>query len=315
MAILISIMILYVLLARLGIYTTLGILLFPILSMPLAVSLIQDKFTAGTDFLFNSAVIIGIYLMTSSIQSVLVYTVMIAIPAYTVVLLHRRKLSVPHVVMYSAIIIISAIWLYLGFMKYLGTDYQKQFILIVNEIKQIYFENLEALESSLPKQSSGQISMMKEAVIMAMDTIKLTYPAILLMTSIVLTTIQILFLGLVLKMKKANPFDFSDFFHFRLSKMAVLVLFFAMMATLTYSDINNVYVILSFNIIVFFENLFQIIGVIAVILLLKKLAINKALKIVSYILIAILFVIYPSMLMMFGCLDTIFDYRKAEIIV
>ena len=103
-----GLMLIYILLAPLGFYNTVGIILFPIISIPLAICLIKNQLVVGVDFLFNSVIIIGIYLLThNNMQCVLVYVISVCVPAYVVTILYKKEVPLPNIIMYHSIIFAS----------------------------------------------------------------------------------------------------------------------------------------------------------------------------------------------------------------
>ncbi|WP_070001189.1 DUF2232 domain-containing protein [Cellulosilyticum sp. I15G10I2] len=308
-------MLVYVLLARLGIYHTGGIILFPILSAPLAVYLIKKQLTQGVDFLFNIAIIIGIYLLTNSVQSVLIYIISVSIPAYAAAFFYKKEVPLPNMIMYVSISVAGAIFIYLGVMKSLGIDYEAQFILLVDEIKGVYFNVLETIARPASTENILEQSIMKELITAITDTIKKVYPALILTAGVFLSSIQVILLNIVLRSKGTKLLSLKQLFNFKLSKIAVLILFIAMIIPLSRNQVNDITSILSLNVLFFLQNLMQVMGIISIIVLLRRATVHNAFKVLGYMILFILLIMPTNILMMFGCFDTLFNYRKAQIIV
>ncbi|MDF2879381.1 MAG: hypothetical protein K0S30_2477, partial [Clostridia bacterium] len=302
---LVSLMLVYILLASLDVYTTMGLIVFPVLSIPLAICLIKDKLTSGVDFIFNIAIIMGIYLMTYSVQSVVVYLISVCVPAYAAAFFYKKKVPLPNIIMYVSVSMTLAVFIYFAGMKAVGIDYEKGFILLIDQVKTVYFQLLISMEQSVSTQEILQQSMMKEVITLITDTIKQVYPALILIMAMAFTTIQIIFLNST-KMSSLKPL-----FNFKLSKIAVLVLFIAMMVALLSEDTNSIWVVVALNVLFVLQNLMQVMGIISISVLLKRATIHKGLKVLGYIVLFMLLVTPTSVLMMLGCFDTIFNYRKA----
>lgn len=315
MIVFLGLMLIYILLASLGIYHTAGIMLFPILSIPLAIGLIKNQLTRGLDFLFNITIIIGIYLLTSSIESVLIYIISICVPAYAAALFYKRETPLPNMIMYVSIIVVGTIFIYLGFMKSRGIDYEAQFILLIDEIKLIYFNLLETITRADATQNILEQSIMKEFITVVTDTIKKVYPALILTAGVICTSIQVILLNILLRSKGMKVRSLKQLFNFKLSKIAVLILFIAMMVPLLSNDVNDIIAIVSLNVLFFLQNLMQVMGIISIIVLLRRSKAHNAFKVLGYIVLFILLIMPTNILMMFGCFDTLFNYRKAQIIV
>lgn len=312
---LVSLMLVYILLASLDVYTTMGLIVFPVLSIPLAICLIKDKLTSGVDFIFNIAIIMGIYLMTYSVQSVVVYLISVCVPAYAAAFFYKKKVPLPNIIMYVSVSMTLAVFIYFAGMKAVGIDYEKGFILLIDQVKTVYFQLLISMEQSVSTQEILQQSMMKEVITLITDTIKQVYPALILIMAMAFTTIQIIFLNSLLAQRGTKMSSLKPLFNFKLSKIAVLVLFIAMMVALLSEDTNSIWVVVALNVLFVLQNLMQVMGIISISVLLKRAAIHKGLKVLGYIVLFMLLVTPTSVLMMLGCFDTIFNYRKATIIV
>ena len=314
-AIVLSLMIIYILLTQLGVYQGIGILLFPILSMPFVICLIKNYFTRGLDFLFNIVVMIGIYLLSNNIQSVYIYSVSVCVPGYIGAYFYKKEVPLPNMIMYLSIGVASSVFLYLQAMKYLGIDYVAQFILGVDETKMIYFSLLETIVWSTSSQNILEQSIMKEFITLVTDTIKKVYPALILSMAVIFSSFQLILLNIIIKHKGTKLSILKQIFNFKLSKVAVLILFIAMIVPLLGQDINDTLSIASLNVLFFLQNLMQIMGVISIVVLLKRASVHNLFKALGYIMLVILLITPTNILMMFGCFDTLFNYRKAQIIV
>ncbi|MDF2615210.1 MAG: Protein of unknown function rane [Clostridia bacterium] len=311
----IGLILIYILLARAGIYSTAGIVLFPILSIPLAICLIKNKLPLGLDFLFNIAIILGIYLLTNSIQSVSVFIISICIPAYAVSVLHKKRVPLPNMIMYVSILMAVIIFIYIGIMKYLGVDYELQFRTSMDAVKQLYFEALETISRLSQETNVLETSMMKELITLIIDTIKQIFPALILTGGLLLTTTQVIVLNMLVKKKGERLRSLKELFNFRLSKVTVILFFIAIMLLTFGQGIDEVVKILSLNIFFFLEFLMKVMGIVSILVLIKRSHVNTGIKVLGYMILVILIITPTSILMMFGCFDTMFNYRKAEIIV
>ncbi|PHV69215.1 hypothetical protein CS063_17055 [Sporanaerobium hydrogeniformans] len=312
---LLSILLIYIVLASLGTYEFYGLFLFPLLSVPFTICLIKNTLPKGVDFLFCSTAVIGIYMIVGNIEAVLVFLIAVCIPAYVIAFSYRKGISLPHIIIYLATGVIGAIFIYGILMTYLGRDYGTAFIHAIDEVKQIYFDAIEKVKETVPAESINQLGDIKGTISMLLDLMKQVYPAFLLVIGVVLATINLLIVQLVLRLKKAKAFKLEQLLTFKLSKIVVVILILAMLLSIAPSMEGDRLTIVAANIIVFLQNILQLVGTLAIISIISKGSMNKGVKWVLYILVCILFIIYPSMLTMFGCFDTIFNYRKTDIIV
>lgn len=313
--VLISLIALYILVGVLGIYEMLGLLLFPILSIPLAVYVIRNEQKLGIHFLYNIIIMIGIYLGSQSIQSILVYLVGICVPTYTLLFLYKKRLPLPNIIMYTGLIITAGMFIYFMLMKQLGVDYEVQFILMLDEIKAISIENLNEIFKASGLTGTASPEELQQLFVSMVDTIKLMYPALVLLEVFFLTIIQVLLVNSILRIKNKTLPSIKQFLEFKISKVAIVILFIAMMGINMSTSLNNGWITLCFNVMVVLTMLLNVIGVLAIVALIRKTAINKMFKILGYVMVVFLFITSPTILMLLGCLDTIFNYRKVKIIV
>lgn len=311
----IGLMLIYILLALLGFYKAAGIMLFPILSIPLALCLIKNELALGVDFLFNIAIISGIYFLTNNIESVLVYVISVCVPAYAVTILYKRGTPLPNMIMYLLVTVATIIFIYLAVMKQVGVDYKAQFITLMDESKKMYFEALRMMVESKTVPSVLEASVMKEVFTLVISTIKQIYPSLILTSCMILAAIEAILIILLAGKKEERVYSLKQLLNFRLSKVTVLIFFIAIIAIVFVKDTNAIVSELSLNLFFFLETLMKTMGIISIIVLLKRAPISVALKIVGYFVLIILIITPTTLLMMFGCLDTLFNYRKAEIIV
>ncbi len=312
---LIGILLTYIVLAGLGIYSAYGLFFFPILSIPLTVCLIKESMPKGIDFLFCSTAIIGIFMLTGTLEALLVFVVAVCIPAYIIRFMYKKEFSLPHMIIYTALGIVVGVFGYGLVMSYLGINYGEVFIQSADEIKQIYFDTIENLKTTLPAESINQLGDIKGMVSIIIELMKKVYPALIVVMSITLAAINLLLVQLILRLKKLKGVNLKQLVSFRLSKWAILILTLAMMTPFTPLNENVIAVTLAANVLIVLQYLLQLAGALALVGIISKGPLHIGMKVMLYILISILFIIYPSMLVLFGCFDTIFNYRKTDIIV
>ncbi len=311
----VSLMLIYILLAQLRVYSILGTLLFPILSIPLAICFIKNKLVSGIDFLFNVTIITGIYLLTYHIESVLIYVVAVCIPAYAAAMFYKRNTPLPNMIMYVSVSVVTAFFIYLAAMKAIGIDYEMQFILWVDEIKAINLQVLETVMSMNGQQNALEQSIIKEVITRAMDIMKRIFPALILIFGVLLASIQVVLLNNLLRSKEMRKHGLRQLFNFRLSRITVFILLATLIIIESSKNISNIGVVVSMNVFVFLQLLLHIMGIISIAVMLKKSSIHQAVKVTGYVILFVFLITPSSILMIFGCLDTLFNFRKAEIIV
>lgn len=311
----ISLILFYILVSVFNPYGTMLFVFFPIITIPLTVWLIQYPNDIGIEGLFHAAIITTIYLLTKNIQSTLLYIIVVVIPAYTVSSTYKQYKPLPYIILYGGILTVAGMLAYIFIMKYMGIDYEKYFLLSLDQVQNMYMQLIDNAAIEIGKEKLPQIETMKYSIRILIDTIKIIYPALLCILGIVLTTIQVFLLKIVLRIKKINGPSIKQLFSFKLSKTPILILIIAMILTFSQVEMANIWTVFALNIVVLFENLLQLMGIVVMIVLVRKTKIPTIGKAGIYLVMMILYMVYPSIMTMLGCFDTIFNYRQVELIV
>ena len=159
------------------------------------------------------------------------------------------------------------------------------------------------------------INQMIETVKASMEMLKTFYPAIIVSQIIISFAVTVMFFNTLARRKVQGLPKTGQILEYRLSKIAVVLLLLTMLASDLSGSSSSVMLVLAFNLMSFLANLFEITGVLSLIALLKRTSINGGIKVLGYIGIILLFIISPYLLMFYGCLDAIFNYRKVSIVV
>ena len=145
--------------------------------------------------------------------------------------------------------------------------------------------------------------------------IDLIYGALIVIELVVSCSVVVVILNAIARRKdKALP-KINELLKFRISRVAVLILVGSMLLMSMGTGDDTAWNILGLNIQFFLIFLFQIAGALALIALLVKSSMGKGIKIIGSIIVLILMFISPTIVMLFGCLDSLFNYRKVEIVV
>ncbi|MBE6024027.1 MAG: DUF2232 domain-containing protein [Cellulosilyticum sp.] len=318
---LIGIMLIYILLSALGVFGQMGVVLFPIVGLPFALYCMKNTVSKKLHVLFHVVVSIAIYLVMHSILGVLIYLVSVVIPAYVILFLYKQELALPNIMMYGGLILSAVVFVYFALMKNLGLDFEAQFAAMLDSMNQEFAVALDQLGkmgnvsgvSAAELQTS--IVQLKEMMSASLNLLKSFYPAIVVSQIVMCFVITLLILNpLVRRKNKALPYT-KQIFEFRLSKMAVLLLVLSMLLSDVNTTSSGAILVLALNLMSFLANLFEIVGALSFIALLSRTGLNGGVKVLGYVVIVMLFMISPYLLMFFGCLDAIFNYRKVSIVV
>lgn len=315
---LIGIMIIYILLSALGIFSQIEIVLLPIVAVPYTLFCMRNKVNIQLQVLFHAVVGICIYLISQSLIGVLIYLVSVVIPAYIILVLYNRELPLPNIIMNGGIILSVVVFGFLFLMKQVGLDYERQYgaalDLIHNEFVSI-ITSLGDIERA-PYGASAQMST--QQITQAIDNIILVlkkfYGTIIVSQVTMSFSISVLIINLIARRKNKNLPSTKQILEYRISKFGVLLLLICMLISDFYNG-SEVVITLALNIIAFLASIIQIAGFLSLIALLKRFCKKSWLRILGYIGVVMLFMLWPELLMFYGCLDALFNYRKVSIVV
>lgn len=310
-----SLVILYIVLAASGLYGYLGIIIFPILSIPLAAYMLTYKQPVSVHFLYNLVIVIVSYIFTRHLESALIYIIGVCIPAYSVVFLYKKKLPLPNIIMNETVIVSSTLLVYILIMKEMGINFEQQFIVELENTKELF---LQILGQSFVLNGITDLnvqSQMNVAVISLMDYMKQIFPAFVVFGAWFLTTIQVLIFNALLRRKDKSYPSAKQLLYFKMSRFILLIFVAAMLMVGMSSSQHSGIAILGINLFVIINMTLSLMGALSLAALMQKTMLNGVIKVICYILIFIMFWAAPTLLILFGGLDTLFNYRKVTIIV
>ena len=316
-----GIMIIYILPSALGIFSQEVTVLFPIFSLPFALYCMRNKLTIAMHSIFHVSISIVIYLLMENLYSVLIYGVGVVIPTYVILFLYKKQLPLPNMMMYTGLSLAAVVFVYFMIMKLVGIDFEIQFSSALDEVNRTFISTMdqtlqmnviEGVNSSELQQAAIQ---MKAVVASGIETLKALYAAIIVFHMVIASSITVMLLNVIARRKNNNLPSLREILEFRLSKVAVLLL----MACMLFSDFNTsmegAVLVLELNVMWFLMSLLQVAGTLGLIGLVSRTSAKRPVKVFGYTAIIILFIISPYIVMFFGCLDALFNYRRVKIVV
>ena len=306
----------YIVIAILGVYSIGSILLLPILGIPLTLYMIMNTAEMGTHILYNVATLLSVYAITGKIESSLIYLIGIGVPAYAVSYFYKKKYPLPNTIVYAGVISAIAFLLYQGIMKAVGINYELQYMVYMEQLKTLLLpvavSQFMATAGIANKGFEVQITQM---LIGNFDLIKQLFAAMLIINAFICTVIQVIITHIILRRKdKALP-TLGQLLEFRMSRVLLIILAVAIFLMAMTTDALSGTMILGVNVVVVIYMLFMLVGLLSVIGIIKKSSINKGVKIISGIFLGVIILFSPTLLILFGFLDTIFNFRKVTIVV
>lgn len=304
----------YALLGIIGIYSSTVMILLPLLAVPMTIYLLSSSAkTVKQDVLLNGMIVLIIYLLTGSLPEVILYMLNVIVPAYVVAYLYKKNTPIPQVVMYTGTAIAGALFVCIIGLQSLGVDYI-----------QYYFETLDMYQSIQVEifgtmgqygLNGDQLNVLKELIATQVEVMKMAYPAIFFILILWGVVVQLSIVTIIGKIKKWRLPRLRGLAHFKLSRITILLFILSFGLMQGSAMAGSPWSILGWNIFFLVNSLYQFVGIISVVVLIKGLKVNKVAKTLCGIFMLVLMYSSPSMLMLFGLLDTMFNYRKVKNVV
>lgn len=306
----------YIILAIPGMYNIGVTIILPFLAIPLTLYLIKNTLRRNTHILYHVATLLAIYALTASVESCLIYITGIVVPAYAVSYFYKKKDPLPNTIMYAGIISGIAFLIYQGIMKWLGINYELEYILLIEELKKALLPILTIQLTATSKVvDKGLEVQLVQMFIGNLDLIKQLFASMLVIHAFTCTIVQVLSTHIILRRKDKELPTFGQLLDFRVSRLLLVILAGAILLVAMTTDSLSGTMILGINVVVIMYMLFMLLGFLSVIGIIKKSSINKGLKIISSIFLGVLIIVSPTLLILFGFLDTVFNFRKVTIVV
>lgn len=305
--------IVYVIFGMMGMYSNSLIFLLPLLAIPMTLYLMSNSINVRRDLVLNILIGLLIYILTGSLPEVILYTLNAVIPAYIVAILYKKNLQIPQIIMYTSTAIAGTLCVYIVALKYLGIDYMQQYLELLSIYQSTQKEVFESIQGY--GVTNEQINMLQELIKAQVSILKIVYPALIFIIIIWLVTIQISIVTVIGKIRRWHIPSLKQLVHFKFSKITALLFVIAFLLIQGTNMGESTFSILGWNIYFLINSLYQFIGFVSLVILIKRSKGNKVIKVVGVIITLILVYLSPSMLMMFGLLDTMFNYRKVKNVV
>lgn len=312
---------LYLLLAIIGCFSQITSVFFPIVALPLIIYCIRNKMTLREHSLFH--MIVGLFILMDSSYggSLLIYIMAVILPTYIILYLYSCEVKTPNIIMYVGISLSVVIFILSMVVKRTGIDIEMYYYKVIDEMGEMLIGSIDSMlktvatDSSMLNELNTTQQELKTIILQNNQLLKTLYPSVMVLQMFLSSSIIVIMVNASIKMKNKLYRGNRELLEFRVSKMAILLLIMTMIGRESEYFSGQAMSLLSINVINVLINLLQVAGILAIISIVVKTSISRALKVLIYIVIAISFVLFPSLSLFLGCLDTIFNYRKVKIIV
>lgn len=310
----VSLIALYVGISLFNIYYVVEMVMFPIIAIPCIIYFLKHRLDIKEHIVFQLCIVLGIYIVTGDLLCVTIYLMSVLVPSVIITNLYKRGYTLPNTVMASTVIFSGVVFLFYMVMKQLGIDFEAKYLEGLDQIKTIWISEIDKLVVSQSQMLDQEvINEVKSIVSYMIDSMKPIYSATIFINITMSMGIILIISNSIARIKNKKLPSAKQFLEFRLSRTTILLLLVSVLVVASGS--GGTWEVVGLNIMVLLTNLFQVVGLLALIGLLSKIKFSKALKVFGYIMIFILFISSSGMMMTFGCLDTLFNYRKVKIVV
>lgn len=308
----------YILSGVFGLYNITSMVLFPLLAVPMTLLLIK---TRQNELIMLIGVILAVvisFLSTGSpnIMVMSSFLLFILAPAFAIGTLYEKKTNIPRIIIVATIVVFLGGLIFLVVSKALGVDYLDIYFFKLDQIKSLMNDELayEAMQNILP-QGDHVREVYLEALGKLVLQAKRTYPATLFTMSLIASTIQLCSIQFIAYVRSWERPRMKSILNVGLSRVAGLVLVGLWIINIQIGNTDNVLTFTSESMLIVLFTLFQIIGMISLIVMINKLGAEKLIR--NFLIgISVFWLIFnPTLLVMIGCLDSLFNFRKVQTLI
>ena len=308
----------YIITALGGLYGIANMMLWPILAIPMSLLLIKTGKNEVVGLVGVMLAIIISVISTGGLNPIIIsiFLLFVVAPAFVVGTLYRKQANIPLIIIGSTVTIFLSGIIFLSFSKLLGIEYLE-----------MYFAALDAMQDTVNNELGLQLMKefipegenVKELYAQAMGTMilqaKRTYPAMLFTVSLITSTMHLLLVQFVAYVRSWKRPLLKDILNVGLSPVAAWVLVGLWLVTANLGTADTVWTFTIESMLVVLFMLFQIIGLISLIVMIGKIGTKKIFRILLTTISIFWFVFNPMLLIIIGCLDSMFNFRKVETLI
>ena len=304
----------YILTGVMGIYDITKVITWPILAIPMSLLLIKTGQNELVGMIGVMLALIISFINTSSVNLAVisVFLLFILVPSFVMGTLYRKKVSIPQIIIGTTITIFLSTIIFMTFSKLLGVEYLE-----------MYFASLDALQERVNNELNNQIvgelmpaaNNMKEIMGAAILQTKRTYPAGLFVMSLMTSTLHLLLVQLVAYVRSWDRPTMREILNVGLSPVAAWVLVALWFLIIRMGKTDTIWLFTAQSMLVVLFMLFQIIGMISLIVMIGKIGAKRIFRVLLTAISVFWFIFNPTFLVIIGCLDSMFNFRKVKTLI
>ena len=305
----------YILTGYAGSYDVGMVLMWPIFAIPMSLFLIKtgQKEVGALVGVVLSVVVSFISTGTFHPIIVAVFLLFILAPAFVFGILYHEKVMIPQIVIATTVVYFAGLIVFITFAKFLGIDYLETYFAVLDTTQDIWSQYLSDVEVQklLPQGENVMelyIQLMANTILVA----KRTYPATLFTISLATAAIHLLIVQLIARVRSWERPVMREILNVGLSPAAAWVLIILWISMAQMGNIDTIWTFATESMVSILFILFQVIGLITIMVMIMKMGATKIIRVMLSI-ISILWLIFnPTLLVVIGCMDSIFNFRKVK---
>lgn len=307
----------YILTGAMGIYDVSQIVLWPIFAIPMSLLLIKTKQKEAIGFIGVMLCVIISIISTGGLNLIVIsgFLLFILVPAFVVGILYCKETNISKIIIVTTTVMFLDSIIFLAIASFSGVDYLD-----------VYFSSLDAFQSSwnatirdmkaqnlLPEIEDAEkvyAQVMGQAILQA----KRTYPATLFIGSLVTSSLHLFMIQLVARMRSWKRPDIKEMVNVSLSPVSVWI-FIGLWIIGPKIGGDGIWLFAAESMVSILLTLFQIMGLMSMIVLVMKINTKKLFRTLLIVMGVLSFVFNPILLVVIGCLDSLFNFRKVETLI
>ncbi len=305
----------YILTGFLGIYDISQMIKWPIFAIPMSLLLIRtgQKEIVGLVGVMLSVLVS--FLSSGKFNPVVISTFLLFIlaPAFIFGTLYIEKTNIPRIIIATTITVFLNGIIFLTFNKLLGVDYLELYFLGLDTLQDIWNDSLTdpQMQQLLPEVENVHEIYARFIGKMILQA-KRTYPATLFTLSLITSTIHLLVIQLITRIRRWERPAMKEILNVGLSPVAAWVLVGLWIVGMQVGSVDNTITFVTESMLVVLFTMFKIIGLISLIVMAMKLGAKKITQILLIVISLFWLTFNPTLLVIIGCLDSMFNFRKVK---
>ncbi|OON95489.1 MAG: hypothetical protein ATN36_08305 [Epulopiscium sp. Nele67-Bin005] len=298
----------YIILGTLNVYSVTFLFMIPILIIPFVIYALQNENDLKTHILTQSCIVLFILLSSRSIVETGIYFFTVFVPAYTIVYCFENELAFPYWCCLSSLSVWGGMFGYFSLIRMWGIDLVEIYLILM----ETYTAQLvQSIETSTLVTNQESVNILLDTIKTQQLLIQYAYPTLLFVASSWITIFILFNMKLVGKAYKWKLPKMNELLNFKLSPISLYIAFLGFIL----SQGSGITSMLGLNIFFLINILYQFVGLCALIHVLKTKNINSVVYFFGVSTGVMLFMLYPTILIILGVVDTMFNYRKVDIVI